>query len=542
MSLFLPTNAMPKRLVNLDALIPREDFEKQDDPGQPSTNLAIQVKAADLEATNLTYQALRKPDFQRETASWEPEKVAGFVESFLKGDLIPSIILWRSTRSGNIFVIDGAHRLSALIAWIHDDYGDRWLSKEFFGDDIPKEQLQAAEHTRQLLSKIGSYQDIKRAGSLGDKRARPEHKLMANNLGSFTMSQQWVQGDASKAENSFFRINQQAAPIDPTELRIIQAREKPNALAARALIRAGGGHKYWKKFQQDQQDEIERIAKNIYDTLFVPSLETPIKTLDLPVAGQGYSAESVRLLFDFVNLANDARTEALQKQIPTDPTGEMTIQFLKSVRRIAYRISGTDRSSLGLHPAVYFYGATGRRQPTTFLAVVSLIKRLEEKNEFAWFTTLRARFEDFILQRRDYTNQAVRRHGSALKGSGIIFDLYWSILTNMSEGKDDSTITGELLAKFTFLRDVDQEAKTSRGGFSSETKSAAFLRDALDNATRCAICGARLHRNSITVDHIVRRTDGGRGDVDNAQLAHPYCNTGYKEGNIARESRSHING
>ena len=72
-----------------------------------------------------------------------------------------------------------------------------------------------------------------------------------------------------------------------------------------------------------------------------------------------------------------------------------------------------------------------------------------------WFTDLRAQFEDYILARRDYTNQAVRRHGSALKGSGIIFDLYESILNGLSDGKDEDTITHEILAKFAFLRDIE---------------------------------------------------------------------------------------
>ena len=38
------------------------------------------------------------------------------------------MILRRSPKSGNIFVIDGAHRLSAFIAWVHDDYGDKKIS------------------------------------------------------------------------------------------------------------------------------------------------------------------------------------------------------------------------------------------------------------------------------------------------------------------------------------------------------------------------------------------------------------------------------
>ena len=42
------------------------------------------------------------------------------IESFLDGELIPAVILWQSAT--HIFVIDGGHRLSALLAWAHDDY------------------------------------------------------------------------------------------------------------------------------------------------------------------------------------------------------------------------------------------------------------------------------------------------------------------------------------------------------------------------------------------------------------------------------------
>jgi hypothetical protein len=37
-------------------------------------------------------------------------------------------------------------------------------------------------------------------------------------------------GEAAKAESSFFKINQKATLIDPTELDMIKSRHKPNAL------------------------------------------------------------------------------------------------------------------------------------------------------------------------------------------------------------------------------------------------------------------------------------------------------------------------
>jgi hypothetical protein len=126
---------MPTHFVNLDALIRREDFDVAIDPQRvQSLDEANQLKIVELEASSLMYRLIRKPDFQRTTAHWAPYKVAQFIESFLTGDLIPALILWKSSQSGSIFVIDGAHRLSALIAWVHDDYGDRNLSQVFLRD------------------------------------------------------------------------------------------------------------------------------------------------------------------------------------------------------------------------------------------------------------------------------------------------------------------------------------------------------------------------------------------------------------------------
>ncbi|WP_430734266.1 HNH endonuclease [Fodinisporobacter ferrooxydans] len=42
------------------------------------------------------------------------------------------------------------------------------------------------------------------------------------------------------------------------------------------------------------------------------------------------------------------------------------------------------------------------------------------------------------------------------------------------------------------------------------------------------MCGGYLHKNSISIDHVVRRQDGGTNAADNAQLAHPYCNSSIK--------------
>jgi 5-methylcytosine-specific restriction endonuclease McrA len=81
---------------------------------------------------------------------------------------------------------------------------------------------------------------------------------------------------------------------------------------------------------------------------------------------------------------------------------------------------------------------------------------------------------------------------------------------------------------FWFLTPDERIPTTSSSLFSKETKSATFLRDAIAGAPRCKICNCLLHFNSIQIDHIVRKQDGGLGVLENAQLSHPYCNSTVK--------------
>ena len=75
---------------------------------------------------------------------------------------------------------------------------------------------------------------------------------------------------------------------------------------------------------------------------------------------------------------------------------------------------------------------------------------------------------------------------------------------------------------------ISEHAISKGNKFPRETKTAAFIRDALSGVPRCKICGGSRHSHSISIDHIKRRADGGHATLDNAQLTHPYCNTTYK--------------
>ena len=507
--------------VNLDALIPREDFEV--DGGASVQGLADKLKISELvKNESFFYSSLRKPDFQRETSDWDKNKIAAFIKSFIEGDLIPSIILWQAGQY--TFVIDGAHRLSALISWVNSDYGDGFISQSFFNHDIDNEQRKISEQTKRFIDKeIGTYQSFMDAVR-NPGQANPKLLGSANKLGFLSLQLQWVTGSSEKAESSFFTINQKATPISDTEIALLKSRKKPYAMSSRAILRSGTGHKYWDYFSQDIQNQIESLAKEIHENLFTPELKNPVKTLDLPLAGKGYSSRSLPLIFDLVKLANDVSS----KDVSEDLDGNETVKYLKNTLRIVRRFTTTHPSSLGLHPAVYFYSEKGRYQPTAFMAWIELIKVFDSNKSFDGFIIIRKDFESALIRYKYLTNQVTVKYGSGLKGYRQLKEVYEKLIELVSEGVSISEIGNKMKETFVYLN-IDYKGDTPMSlAFNPNTKSEVFLNSALSEAARCNICGGYIHMNSITIDHIERKQDGGIGIIENGQISHPYCNSTFK--------------
>lgn len=524
---------MAGNTVNLDALIVRADFAADTDRtgGNPRADISI----TDLDRGFFSSD-LRKPDFQRETTQWSPQKIADLLRAFINGDLIPAVILWQ--RGQEIFVIDGAHRLSALIAWLRDDYGDRASSTHFFGSQIPPEQLAIAERTRRLVNKeIGPYSRFKGLADVRDVSDADRRVMSA--LGRNSLVVQWVPAkDAASAEASFFKINQAAQPIDPTERRILQSRNAANAIAARCVVRGGKGHKYWSKFPELKSAEIEALGAEIYDALFKPPLTDPVTTLDLPVAGRGYN--QLPFAFDLTNLCNGvplperADSKRVDDPLNFDSDGSQTIEFLKNVRGRIRLITTKDPGSLGLHPAVYFYAMSGTFMPNAFLATADFAKRLYDTGNFDTFTKCRKAFEEYLFENKIFISLTVTKLGSGSRSLGRLSELFWQIFDRISAGKLPCEISDSLMGDhdFSYLSQAKSPPpRTERGKtgkMSGATKSAVMMRGGYSKVVRCGICGAAVHFRSSTIDHITRREEGGAADMSNGQIAHPYCNSGYK--------------
>lgn len=517
--------------VTLDAMIQRADFAVGADESL-STEQISTLSIESLNPNSMIVPMLRKPDFQRETNHWSPAQLVTFLKSYLDLELIPSVILWRSP--SYVFVIDGGHRLSALRAWIEDDYGDGNVSRQYYGQEISDDQKRVAERVRRLVDKeLGPYSRLK-AAIFAEDGYDDLTKSRAKKMATRQLSLQWVVGDAEKAESSFFKINTQGTPLDKTEELILRNRKKSIAIAARSILRAGTGHKYWSRFENDSASEIESLAKDVHHLLFKPELKQPIRTLALPLGGGASPLNALDLLIKFVSYSNPSQ----EKPYPTisdfseDPDGSATIKVLKRCMKVVSWMTGNGPNSLGLHPAVYFYNDHGRHNSDMFLAFVSLISRKlmnNNKQFFKDFTSNRDEIETFLLRLKPILALLVNAVTSRSRISKLS-EFIEAIVDRAKGGENlDNSWAISFIAPNSRAKILGAAEATESSDISRETKSAVYLRESLKSAVRCPICKGLVEPSlSISYDHEIRVREGGLGAADNIQLSHPFCNTGFK--------------
>ncbi|CDH33268.1 DUF262 domain-containing protein [Xenorhabdus bovienii] len=523
--------ASKANLVNLDAMIAREDFLVKADNDmsfESIQNIAMRDMAM---LTGL----LRKPDFQRETNHWTPEQVVSLLESFVTGDLIPSVILWKSSY---IFVIDGGHRLSVLRAWKEDDYGDGLISQSFFGGNISEEQKKIANKTRKLVNEtVGQWDEIEKKIQNPNSMSQDETRRLTN-IYVRALQIQWVKGDAEKAETSFFNINKKGTPLDEVEELLLRNRKKPISIAARAIIRAGKGHKYWSSFSEDKVKKIEEKSLKLSSALFSPDVNSKIKTLDLPLGGSRGVRVALDILIELISIAI-TRSNKYQNELTNqidDQSGEETYLALEKTLKLINWITGNDKGSLGLHPVIYFYNSSGRHINPMFLGTLLVIAKqlkFNNKNFFRELTSIRSSLEKTLIENKQLISSLVNRESHKKRVIfyseflGSMIDL---LLEKSKKSKNSSLNDEEIISLSHFEGDVLTGSRLTRGKKISEsTKHTVFIKTALTSALVCPICNGYIDSSkSISYDHKIRVKDGGVGSIANTQITHPYCNMSIK--------------
>lgn len=155
---------------------------------------------------------------------------------------------------------------------------------------------------------------------------------------------------------------------------------------------------------------------------------------------------------------------------------------------------------------------------------------LDERRKNNEFIKVRENIEH-IIWNYDYLIQQINRRYRSAQGSYLVIsDFIWKCMELLNNGKSEAEAIESLIeSHFNYLTlDKQKLEETSSKNFDTDRKSAVYIRDAVDSAPKCNICKGLIHKNSISVDHVIRKADGGLGTVENGQLTHPYCNTGFK--------------
>ena len=331
--------------------------------------------------------------------------------------------------------------------------------------------------------------------------------------------------------NSFFAINSQGTPLDETETLLIRNRRKPVAIAARAIVRAGTGHPYWSSFNQKNQKEVVERAAELYQIIFEPEITTPLKTLDLPLGGSSSPVDALAVLLDFLTVANSKHVDQIDPEAYSDDdSGDETVRVLKEGLRIARRITGNSPGSLGLHPAVYFTNDKGKHSRFLFLGMVAAITDKIRKNDDGWFkkfTQGRSKLEKFLIDNKSALGVILQNLSRKKRISTMreLFDFLVKEAIGSKPIKPENVFNHIGISGRIYDLTVNKQGTV----FSDETKSQIFYRRAIDSAQICPICKGLLDvSKSVSYDHKVPRREGGRGNVENGQMVHPYCNTGVK--------------
>lgn len=98
-----------------------------------------------------------KADNQRSTEYWSVQEIAKFIKDCTEDQNINlSVLYWKDIKN-NIYIIDGAHRLSSIYAWINRYFADEQVSQAPNFNDEQKEDIR---YIRNQLGDLADFQKI----------------------------------------------------------------------------------------------------------------------------------------------------------------------------------------------------------------------------------------------------------------------------------------------------------------------------------------------------------------------------------------------
>lgn len=387
---------------NLEHLIPRGNVEASNSNiVHTQSDRRSSFNLTDLEKGQFFYQQLKKPIFQRDTNQWTVERVEKLINTFLDDGLIPAIILWEDL-DGDIYIIDGAHRISSLIAWVNSDYG-----KENELND--SNHLAIEEY---LNEKIGSYSEIKY--SKDDK-----YKNIKQIIAKRSISVQWVTGNYDKVKESFIRINEQGVVISEDEKELIENDQLPISKLSRSILGHGLGQT---SINQNQNTE------QIFNRFFIPYLSHQLK--NYPLVGSLNEDFIISKVYNVVKIIDN------NQGLDLEMLEEKVLQTLIFIQ-----------DKLNISQKAYFYGATKQFKTNTLYGFIRFsLELMKDQSLYSLFVKNRGDFEEFLIANEKHIQNIARKKRQAKRAYEEVCS-YYEILLHSCEN-DDFT---DLKAKYYYL-------------------------------------------------------------------------------------------
>lgn len=522
---------------------------------------------------------LRKPDFQRATYSWTAQDCVELLESVVNEQVIPSIIMWQNQDSQYDYVLDGGHRVSVIIAWMQDDWGESAASDkdEEEADIIKKAAAEVRDLVRVKVGMFSEYEaaekvlddalenlELERTANKGEtqdvslssisskmlKQGRFYRKLRKGDIGLHIL---WVEGNYEKAEQSFLKINKTGKKLSPWEITLVENRNSSFARTVMSVANIGSASHYWptKGFDshievQAQQTVVDILngVEKLHEAILRPPLRTPIHTLDVPLLAADikdrppYLAELFTVVKGFKG--QEAETERIIAK-DRDATPEVIINNGKNLIIDALDVIGhltgdsNNSKSLAVVPAMYFYSESGRHVRSLLYGFIYWLFSGGDNDEILTrkriFSAHRQAFESKIME-KDIVPGLGRKSGSGPEVTIQTAHFYEELLQLLIKHNDaiqEESFTKDyksLIKEFTTRRTrEDNEGVGSSRRFTPRQRSAAILDVLIKGLGRCGICGGLMDATkAVQHDHITEVHKGGKTTMGNQRLTHPFCN------------------
>jgi hypothetical protein len=571
---------MPPQEVYLDHLIQRESLRYKrstiTDDSEHKHETSQTLRISDLIGDHMSSRrsSLRKPDFQRPTWAWTADDCFLLLDSLVKEQVIPSIIMWSSKDSGYDFILDGAHRISVVMAWLTDDWGDKLSEEEYGGDEqIVAEIKSAARVVREHVNlKIGSFASYEAANTeferivekgedapkkVMDPRTFEKAQFFRKLKSGHGFHILWVYGDYETAEKSFLKINKSGKILDEWETKLIENRNSCFARTVMSLANIDSVVHYWPTVTQDDlpDEDLDPLAGKVHeivsnlqsvsDILFKPAKPAIINKLTLPFMDISerfkrpyWTAELLTILEGYQGAENDTK-KLLARGQDSGPKEIILAghQLTSKAKQQLEHLMGSTQRSLNVVPALYFYTGNGRYVRSLlygFIAWMLAGTDAEILDRKRVFSAYRDGFEKVLFDRKEDSATAITRAiGSGpevTRQTALYYDRLMMALVNHKGDiyndafrEDYATIVKGISNKKPNVGDLLQSKGRT---FSTRMKNEKMLETIVSHAPTCGICRGILDLGHMDVqhDHKDEWAKGGKTSADNQRLTHPFCN------------------